>query len=459
MAYDSMELISRAILAAEAPGGQGGATRSAIRDSIAGIEWHGFVEGVTGNLFFKNGRDMTAEYVAKYLRETKGETAPPPPAGDPTVQSAYRDVFVSVMKDGRFKTAAVQLLRPHEEYVLKEMAERIGKGQVALVDGTPYHIVDVVSVGLDVIRINDVNIKDMQWDVDVFMWFKWTGSRLDAKDIEKIAAINAVKEQSSVFKEDLSHGTKYRAYRKRLTLTAPYDLSNFPFDSQILPLEVAHTNKNSTHVMLVPDSRHMETVPVKDIKPQEWTYTGRNVFSDLYRYESTFGDPDYRMGTGYKSPIYFSTVNLEIGVKRILKPYLFTFFLPLLIILGIILIILWVPLDQFAPRINATISGLVGVLVYHMSQKNSFPKVGYTMDRRLLLPGGLCVRGVDDLFHHLYPDPDVAGAEGGGKGVEPPAQCRRHDRRDHHLHRDDVCRDAGGISPSVPASHRRPSGR
>jgi hypothetical protein len=40
---------------------------------------------------------------------------------------------------------------------------------------------------------------------------------------------------------------------------------------------------------------------------------------------------------------------------------------------------LWVPLDQFAPRINATISGLIGVLVYHMSQKNSFPKVGYTM--------------------------------------------------------------------------------
>lgn len=148
-----------------------------------------------GNLFFKNGRDMTAEYVAKYLRGTKGETTPPPPAGDPTVPSAYR---------------------------------------------------------------------------------------------------------------------------KRLTLTAPYDLSNFPFDSQILPLEVAHTNKNSPHVMQVPDSRHMETVPVEDIKPQEWTYTGRNVFSD---------------------------------------------------------------------------------------------------------------------------------------------QCRRHDRRDHHLHRDDVCRDAGGISPSVPASHRRPSGR
>ena len=104
-----------------------------------------------------------------------------------------RDVLVSVMKDGRFKTASVQLLRPREEYVLKELPERIKKGQVMLSDSIPYHLVDVVFVGVDVIRINDVNIKDMQWDVDVFMWFKWSGGRLDVKEIEKIGAVNAVK--------------------------------------------------------------------------------------------------------------------------------------------------------------------------------------------------------------------------------------------------------------------------
>jgi len=375
MTYDSMLLLANALAADE----KSPPTRAGIRDHLAGIEWHGFVEGVTGNLFFKNGRDMTADYVARYLHETKGEAGAPPLAGDATVQAAYRDVYVSVMKDGRFKTASVQLLRPHEEYVLKELGERIGKGQVTLVDGIPYHVVDVVFVGVDVVRINDISIKDMQWDVDVFMWFKWGGPRLDGKDIDKIAAINAVKEQSSLFKEDLSRPTKYRAYRKRLTLGAPFDLSAFPFDSQTLPLEIAHTNKNSSHIMLVPDSRHMESAPIGDIKPQEWIYLKRAVFSDLYRYQSTFGDPDYRMGTGYKSPVYFSTVNMTIDVKRMIKPYLFTFFLPLLIILGIILVILWVPLDQFAPRINASISGLIGVLVYHMSQKNSFPKVGYTM--------------------------------------------------------------------------------
>ena len=295
------------------------------------------------------------------------------------VRAVERDVFVSTIKDGRYKVAFTQLAVPKEEYILKELRERVKKGYVAVLDGQPYHVVDVIFTGVDVIKINDVNTRDMTWDVDVFIWFKWSGDRLDPKEVEKIGIINLVKEQSTLLKESLSGPTKYRAYRKRLTLGASYDFAQYPFDSQVLPLVVAHTNRNSTHIMLALDARHMDDSPIEKINPQEWTYLGKDIYGDLYRYTSTFGDPDYRLGKGYKSRIYFSTVNVDVVVKRILKPYFFTFFLPLIIILGIIMLVLWVPLDQFAPRINASISGLVGLLVYHMSQKNSFPKVGYSM--------------------------------------------------------------------------------
>lgn len=380
MTFDAMTLFTHAletVLSAKSS-----PTRANLRDAIANIDWSDGIEGATGVLFFKNARDKTAEYIAGYEAKLRGEPAPATTLTDaPTTESRVllRDVFVSHIKDGRFKVASMQLIRPREEYVLRELAERIGKGYVMIADHLPYHLVDVVFVGVDVVRINDINVKDMQWDVDVFMWFKWAENRLDPKEIEKIGVINSVKEQSMLFKENLGGPIKYRVYRKRLTLTSPYDLSAFPFDEQVLPMSIAHINKNSTHVMLVVDSRHMDTSPISDIKPREWDYLGRNLYSDLYRYESTFGDPDYRLGAGYKSPVYFSTVNLEVGVRRILKPYLYTFFLPLTILLGIILLVLWVPLEQFAPRINASISGLVGILVYHMSQKNAFPKVGYTM--------------------------------------------------------------------------------
>jgi ABC-type branched-subunit amino acid transport system substrate-binding protein len=417
LAYDSILLLSAAIEKLSEPQSKTLPTREGIRNFMVNLDYQDAAEGITGLLYFKNKNDHTAEYVAKWQADLRKEgatdtekeddksnskTSPfaivgslprKPEASVDTGRTAAlaepiqradnrsinRDLYVSQLTNGRFKVAPLQLTKPREEYVMRQLAERVKKGYLVVIDGQPFHVIDTVFVGVDIVRINDINIKDMQWDVDTFMWFKWTNPRLDVKDIEKITAINAIKEQSLLFKEDMSGAIKYRAYRKRLTLGTPFDLSTFPFDSQTLKMSIAHINKNSTHMMLVLDTRHMENAPIKDIKPQEWKYQGRVFYSDLYRYESTFGDPDYRLLKGYKSPIYFSTLDLNIDVKRILQPYIFTFFLPLIIILGIILLILWVPLDQFSPRISAAISGLVGVLVYHMSQKNAFPKVGYTM--------------------------------------------------------------------------------
>lgn len=400
MAYDSILLIAEGLKALEDPDKGRHPTRAGLRDYLGHLSWQDAVDGLSGALFFNSSGDQTQAYVDQFLesrRQEAGELpASEPPRPEPTAAAAeaakarpaaapperravQRDVFVSVIKDGRYKTAYTQLVVPKEEYVLKELKKRVAKGYMTIIDRQPYHLVDVVFVGVDIIKISDVNTKDMNWEADMFMWFKWNGERLESKDIDQIGVINSVKEQSSLLKEDLSGPTKYRAFRKRYTLGTTYDLSKFPFDYQALTMTVAHTSKNSTHLMLVMDARHMDDSPISKINPQEWTFIGRRFYSNLYQYSSTFGDPDYRLGKGYKSRIYFSTVNVEVDLKRIIQPYLFTFFLPLIIILGIILLVLWVPLDQFAPRFNASISGLVGILVYHMSQKNSFPKVGYAL--------------------------------------------------------------------------------
>jgi ABC-type branched-subunit amino acid transport system substrate-binding protein len=294
-------------------------------------------------------------------------------------RAVLRDLFVSQMRDSRYKVAPTQLMVPKEEYVLRELKDRVKKGTVTIIDGQPYHLVDVVFVGVDIVKINDVNPKDMNWDADVFMWFKWSGDRIDPKEIDKIGVMNSVREQSSLLKEDLSRRTKYRAFRKRYTLGTSFDLTKFPFDDQALLMTIGHPTKNSTELMLAADSKHLDDAPIDKINPQEWIFQDRKLFTNLYRYASTFGDPDYRMGKKHKARIYFSTMNIEVDLRRIIKPYLFTFFLPLGIIIGIILLVLWVPVDQFVPRINAAISGVVGILVYHMSQKSSFPKVGYAM--------------------------------------------------------------------------------
>jgi branched-chain amino acid transport system substrate-binding protein len=399
MAYDAIFLISKAIeslVNQKNPPKNTKEMRTGIRDYLMQLDWQHAVEGVTGLLFFQNVRDKTSAYMDQYEAFLAKRALEPPEkrqgkpdnlqlSEDENIVSEsnhvsytpLRDIYVSVMKDGRFKVADVQLLQPREEYILRQLPRRVERRELLISDRIPYHIVNVVFVGMDIVRIEDINIRDMSWDVDLFIWFKWRDDHL-TQEIDHIGLINEISSSSQILNENLQQPTKYRAYRKRLKLEAYYDLSIFPFDIQILPLSIAHAHLHSMQLMLVLDERHMDNSQIEDIKPHEWTYLGKNAYSDLYRYTSTFGNPSYRMGKNYKSPIYFSTINLDIGVKRILQPYLYTFFLPLSILLGIILLVIWIPLDQFSPRISASISGLVGILVYHMAQKSAFPKVGYT---------------------------------------------------------------------------------
>lgn len=402
MAWDSLLLLSKSLESLSQPDSPNRPSRTGVRDFLTQIDLQHAVEGISGLLYFKHDDDMTAHYVTRYNASkivTHKTPAFPVKNSNPTVQSnrpdisnrmIQRDLYVAQVVNDLFRIMPIQLVQPREEYVLQELDELIDKGSIRLIDDIPYHVIDVVFIGADVIRITDVNIKDMTWTVELFMWLKWSSS-LDVKDIERIVPINAVNDKSDrseLFMEDMDHSTKYRSYKKRITLNSPYNLALFPFDAQVLRMSLAHVNKNSKQLLLVPDTRHMETSPITDIKPQEWLYEGREYYSDLYRFDSTFGNPDYRRKKGYKTPVYFSSINLDINIKRIINPYIYTFFMPLMIILGInLMMVFWVPLDQFAPRINATLSALIGILLYHMSQKNAFPKVGYSMmaDKYFLL--------------------------------------------------------------------------
>ncbi|MBF0390202.1 MAG: ABC transporter substrate-binding protein [Desulfamplus sp.] len=339
MCYDAVFLLANAIK-------EKGEDREKIKDFIASLTWKSAVPGITGNIFFNKSRMMD------------------------------RNVFISEIKDGRFKVAYIQLLKPREPYVFKQKDMRLEKGYLIEVDGQLYHWVDVIFVGVDFFRVNDVNTQKMNFDIEFYLWFKWMSDKID---ISQVDILNAFSGTSILIKEDIKRPVKYKCTRYKGSYVNPYDLSKFPFDTQSLPITIGHKSKNSSHIMIVPDARHMTNNPVKEIYPQEWTYIDKNFSSGLHRFDSTFGDPDYRMGKGYKSKIYFSTLTVSITLKRIIFPYIVNLFIPLAIILIIAVLITKIPVEQFVLRSNLSMTSLLSILLYHMAQKNTLPKVGYLM--------------------------------------------------------------------------------
>ena len=340
--YDAAKMLAQAIEAE-------GADRKGIRDWLSSLNRRKPLEGITGDLYFDKDGAM------------------------------HRTIYVTRIKDGRFKSTFTQLDEVENKYVFETLENRIAKGDVIVVDEVAYHIIDVVFVGVDFFRINDVDTKNMNFDADLFMWFKWKRDNVDIEEIEVINGIFAETNVTDKLKENLkeTRDYNYAAFRVKGTYLTPYNLREFPFDTQILPLTIAHRNRNATHIMLVLDSRHMTNKPITEIYPQEWIYQGREDYSGTYVYDSTFGDPDYRLGTGLKSKVIFSVIKININLKRILQPYILTLFLPLVIMLIITLFVFLVPISEFAERLSLAMTALLSILVFHMTQSESLPNVGY----------------------------------------------------------------------------------
>ncbi|MBX2797136.1 MAG: ABC transporter substrate-binding protein [Myxococcales bacterium] len=251
----------------------------------------------------------------------------------------------------------------------------LGSSNTVKLGGTPYHLTSVVYAGIDFFRVNDVDANNQSFDVELYLWFKWQGD----VDIENIGFINEIYTEEGVWevlREDLEGDTKYVCFKIKGRFLTPFELREFPFDTQRFPLTLAHESRDSNNLILVVDQDQLSHDAVRDVYPEEWTWMGRADFSSSYVPSSTFGDPAYE---GPASRSTYSVYQTEIVLKRILFPYLVTLFLPLVIMVAISLFGLLIPPQQFDARMTLVMTALLSILVFHLAQGDSLPNVGYLM--------------------------------------------------------------------------------
>ncbi len=344
-AYDGLGLIAEAIRA-------NGAERSAIRDYLAGLNSPTKTyDGASGLLYFaKDG-------------------------------STVRDTIMGTITGGAFHPCYEQLRVVTEKHTLSILPEKIKLGEVVVVDDTPFFLINVVYAGIEWYRIDQVNVKDLSFDAEFFLWLKWAGD----VDIENVQFLNEVPGKG--YRIEMRRTTvpagwhggqdiKWISYRIKGTFLHPYDLHQFPFDRQEIPLLLAHKNRNANKIQIVADEANIVDRPIEAVYPQEWRYIGRRDFSTTFRYASAFGNPTYQPGEG-QAP--YSVYRSTMRIHRLLFPYLVTLFLPLAILIFVSLLSLLIPKEQFSTRNSLVMSSLLGVLVYHMAQARALPQVGYLM--------------------------------------------------------------------------------
>jgi ABC-type branched-subunit amino acid transport system substrate-binding protein len=335
--YDAAQMVAAAVAA-------GGGDRTGVRDGLMAYDSPGAAfSGITGKLHFDEDGAMT------------------------------RPIVVSYIDDGQFKPAFTQLRRVTEQHVLNNLRSRINEGEVVKADGIPYYLTQVVYTGLDFYRINSVDVAGQNFDVEFFIWYRWKGE-IDVENIDFLNGIYGIEDKIEVLREDRTGPINYLCYKIKGTYLTPYDVRLFPFDTQHLPITVSHKSKDANQIMLVLDAKNLSDARLDEIYPEEWDYVGREDYSGTHALSSTFGDPSY---TGGDSEVEFSIYQTNIIIRRILFPYLVTLFLPFFIMVVVSLLMFLIPTSQFDARISLVMTALLSILVFHLSQEEAWPNVGY----------------------------------------------------------------------------------
>src|SRR5262245_28483838 len=91
-----------------------------------------------------------------------------------------------------------------------------------------------VTTGIYVERIIAVSVKDFEWKVEFYVWFRWEGDEIQLEDGFEVVdgAIESAKKE----REHVEGQSHYELYRVVAQITKFFDVTRFPRDDHLLTI-------------------------------------------------------------------------------------------------------------------------------------------------------------------------------------------------------------------------------
>jgi len=194
-----------------------------------------------------------------------------------------------------------------------------------------------------------------------------------------------------------SDGTVQHDLNVSLRVAADFDLRRFPFDRQLLELEIESFRWTEESLVWEPDEAGMGFS--EDFEIPEWR---------IERVGS-------RVETAHslRSPDPFSRFVFEIEVERESGFYVWKVMLPLIIIVGLSWSIFWMTEERVAARSRITATGVLTIVAYQFVVGEALPRIAYLtlLDKMMILSFVLlAVTVVQSLLIARYQEDDMPRA-------------------------------------------------
>jgi hypothetical protein len=168
---------------------------------------------------------------------------------------------------------------------------------------------DTVSVGVYINSIHDIDFKDKQYTINLWLWLKYKNSDFDFSKYLEVPMAKTV-DKSFYTVDTLDDGRIYMLMKLQCVMKDAWKIQNFPFDYQTLQFTIENSQYDAGDLVFVVDTtgRHYS----------KWTLSGWEVRPGSFaiktttkKYETNFGDPAIP-----KPQSIFSVFKVQIGIER-----------------------------------------------------------------------------------------------------------------------------------------------
>jgi hypothetical protein len=168
---------------------------------------------------------------------------------------------------------------------------------------------DTVSVGVYINSIHDIDFKDKQYTISLWLWLKYKNPDFDFSKYLEVPMAKTV-DKSFYTIDTLSDGRIYMLMKLQCVMKDSWKIQNFPFDRQKLRFTIENSQYDAGDLIFAVDTmgKHYS----------KWTASNWRVIPDSFKittnikkYETSFGDPALT-----KPYSEFSAFKVQIGIER-----------------------------------------------------------------------------------------------------------------------------------------------
>ncbi len=212
---------------------------------------------------------------------------------------------------------------------------------------------DTVKTGLYVTSIHDIDFKQNEYIINLWLWLRYKRKEFDfVQNLEIPQAKTFSKLYSTI---DTSNGGVYVLMKLQCVMKDSWKISNFPFDKQKLRLSIENSQYDSKALVFAADTMGKKFDPRFTLRG--WNIDSFIVTTGIKAYETNFGDTNIE-----KPHTEYSNFRVRISLDRDASDLFWKMFLGMYVAFLISYICFYIHADNIDSRFGLSVGSLFAAI-------------------------------------------------------------------------------------------------